>query len=74
LENGCIPFETKKPKLKDIKHMRECYARKCLQQKKPQRQFWKFVSKADDQMQDETTKLLDAWVPKEEGSPSISCW
>jgi hypothetical protein len=34
------------------------------------------ANEANDQMQDETTKLLHAWIPKEEGSPSISilCW
>jgi hypothetical protein len=30
LENGCITLETKKPKLKGAKYVRECYARKCL--------------------------------------------
>jgi hypothetical protein len=28
LENGCITLETKKPKLKGAKYVRECYARK----------------------------------------------
>jgi hypothetical protein len=32
---------------------------------KMQAQFWKFINEANDQMQDETTKLLDAWIPKE---------
>ena len=45
--------------------MRECYARKRLQLKRQQAQFWKFINKANDRMQDETTKLLDAWIPKE---------
>ena len=74
MENGCIISETKNPKLKGAKYVRECYARKHLQLKKQQAQFWKFINKANDQMQDETTKLLDAWIPKEEGSPSILCW
>ena len=76
LENGCITLETKKPKLKGTKYVRECYARKCLQLKRQQAQFWKFINKANDWIQDETTKLLDVWIPKEVGSPSISilCW
>ena len=76
LENGCITLETKKPKLKGAKYVRECYARKRLQLKKQQAQFWKLINEANDWMLDETTKLLDAWIPKEEGSPSISilCW
>ena len=74
LENGYSILETKKPKLKGAKYVREFYARKCLPLKKQQAQFWKFINKANDQMQDETTKLLDAWIPKEEGSPSILCW
>ena len=65
LENGCITFEMKKPKLKGAKYVRECYARKCLQLKEQQAQFWKLINEANDQMQDETTKLLDAWIPKE---------
>ena len=65
LENGCILSETKKPKLKGVKYVRECYAKKRLQLKKQQAQFWKFINEANDQMQDETTKLLDAWIPKE---------
>ena len=76
LENGCITLETKRPKLKGAKYVREFYARKCLQLKKHQAQFWKFINEANDQMQDETTRLLHAWIPKEESSPSISilCW
>ena len=76
MENGCITLETKKPKLKGAKYVREYYARKRLQLKKQQAQFWKFINEANDWMQDETTKLLHAWIPKEEGSPSISilCW
>jgi hypothetical protein len=76
LENGYNILETKKPKLKGAKYVRECYARKCLQLKRQQAQFSKFINKANDQMQDETTKLLHAWIPKEVGSPSISilCW
>ena len=31
LENGCITLETKKPKHKSAKYVRECNARKCLQ-------------------------------------------
>ena len=65
LENGCITLETKKPKLKGAKYVRECYARKCLQLKRQQAQFWKLINEANDQMQDETTKLLHAWIPKE---------
>jgi hypothetical protein len=72
LENGCITLETKKPKLKGAKYVRECYARKCLQLKRQQAQFWKLINDANDQMQDETTKLLHAWIPKDAGSPSIS--
>ena len=76
LENGYNILETKKLKLKGTKYVRECYARKCLQLKKQQAQFWKLINEANDQMSDETTKLLDAWIPKEVGSPSISilCW
>ena len=74
LENGYNILETKKPKLKGTKYLRECYARKHLQLKKQQAQFWKLINEANDRMTDETTKLLDAWIPKEEGSPSILCW
>jgi hypothetical protein len=76
LENGCITLETKKPKVKGTKYVRECYARKRLQLKKYLAQLWKFINKANDWMQDETTNLLHAWIPKETGSPSISilCW
>ena len=76
LENGYNILEMKKPKLKGAKYVRECYARKHLQLKKQQAQFWKFIHEANDWMQNETTKLLDAWIPKEEGSPSIPilCW
>ena len=76
LENGYNILESKKPKLKGAKYVRECYARKRLQLKRQQAQFWKFINEANDWMQDETTKLLDAWIPKEKGSPSISilCW
>ena len=65
LENGCITLETKKPKLKGAKYVRECYARKRLQLKKQQAQFWKLINEANDRMQDETTKLIYAWIPKE---------
>jgi hypothetical protein len=65
LENGYNILETKKPKLKGTKYVRECYARKHLQLKRQQAQFWKFINEANDWMQDETTKLLDAWIPKE---------
>ena len=65
LENGCNILETKKPKLKGAKYVRECYARKRLQLKNQQAEFWKFINKANDWMLDETTKLLDAWIPKE---------
>ena len=76
LENECITLETKKPKLKGAKYVRECYARKHLQLKKQQAQFCKLINEANDRMSDETTKLIHAWIPKEEGSPSISilCW
>ena len=75
-ENGYNILETKKPKLKGAKYVRKCYARKRLQLKKQQAQFWKFINEANDQMQDETTKLIHAWIPKEVGSPSIYilCW
>jgi hypothetical protein len=65
LENGCITLETKKPKLKGVKYVRGCYARKHLQLKRQQAQFWKLINEANDQMQNETTKLLHAWIPKE---------
>ena len=76
LENGYNILETKKPKLKGAKYVRECYARKRLQLKRQQAQFWKLINEANDRMSDETTKLLDAWIPKEVGSPSSSilCW
>ena len=74
MENGCITLETKKPKLKGAKYVREYYARKRLQLKKQQAQFWKLINEANDQISDETTKLLDAWIPMEVGSPSILCW
>ena len=75
-ENGYNILETKKPKLKGAKYVRKCYARKRLQLKKQQAQFWKFINEANDQMQDETTPLIHAWRPKEVGSPSIYilCW
>jgi hypothetical protein len=72
MENGYNILETKKPKLKGAKYVRECYARKCLQLKRQQAQFWKFNNEANDRMQDETAKLLHAWIPNELGSPSIS--
>ena len=62
MENGYNILETKKPKLKGTKYVRECYARKRLQLKKQQQQFWKFINEANDRMQDETTKLLHAWI------------
>ena len=65
LQNGCITLEMKKPKLKGAKYVRECYARKCLQLKKQQAQFWKLINEANDWMSDETTKLIHAWIPKE---------
>ena len=65
LENGYNIVETKKPKLKGTKYVRECYARKHLQLKRQQAQFWKLINEANDQMLDETTKLLHAWIPKE---------
>ena len=74
LEIGYNKLETNKPKLKGTKYVRECYARKRLQLKKQQAQFWKLINDANDQMSDETTKLLDAWISKEVGSPSILCW
>ena len=72
LENGYNTLETKKSTLKGAKYVRECYARKCLQLKRQEAQFWKFINEANDQMLDETTTLLDAWIPKKKGSPSIS--
>ena len=72
MENGYNILETKMPKLKGTKYLRECYARKCLQLKRQQAQWRKLINEANDQMQDETTKLLHAWIPKEVGSPSIS--
>ena len=60
LENGCITLETKKSKLKGAKYVRECYARKRLQLKRQQAQFWKLINEANDQMSDETTKLIHA--------------
>ena len=76
LENGCITFETKKPKLKGAKYVRECYARKRLPLKKQQAQFWKLINEANDRMLDETTKLLDAGDRKStrlnSSHPSIS--
>jgi hypothetical protein len=45
--------------------VRECYARKHLQLNRQQAQFWKLINEANDQMQDETSKLLHAWIPKE---------
>jgi hypothetical protein len=76
LENGCITLETNKPKLKGAKYVRECYARKHLQLNRQQAQFWKFINEVNDHMSNETTKLIHAWIAKEEGSPSISilCW
>ena len=65
LENGYNILETKKPKLKGAKYVRECYARKHLQLKRQQAQFWKLINEANDQMLDEITKLLDVWIPKE---------
>jgi hypothetical protein len=60
LENGLNILEMKKPKLKSAKYVRECYARKRLQLKRQQAQFWKLINEANHQMQDETTKLLHA--------------
>jgi hypothetical protein len=76
LENGYNIVEMRMPKLKGTKYVRECYERKCLQLKRQQAQFWKLINEANDWMQDETTKLLHAWIPKEVGSPSTSilCW
>ena len=54
MENGYKILETKKPKLKGAKYVRECYARRCLQLKKQQAQFWKLINEANDQMQDKT--------------------
>jgi hypothetical protein len=41
MENSCIILETKKPKLKGAKYVRECYARKHLQLKRQHVQFRK---------------------------------
>ena len=71
MENGYKILETKKPKLKGAKYVRECYARRCLQLKKQQAQFWKLINEANDQMQDETTKLIHAWIPKETVHPYL---
>ena len=65
LENRCITLETKKLKLKGTKYVRECYARKRLQLKRQEAQFWEFINEANDQMSDETTKFIHAWIPKE---------
>ena len=65
LENGYKLLETKKPKPKCAKYVREYYARKHIQLKKQQEQFWKLINEANDRMSDETTKLQDAWIPKE---------
>ena len=59
MENGYKILETKKPKLKGAKYVRECYARRCLHRKRQQAQFWKLIKEANDRMSDETTKLLD---------------
>ena len=64
MENGYNILETKKPKLKGTKYLRECYARKHLQLKKQQAQFWKLINEANDWMSDETTKPLDVWIPR----------
>jgi hypothetical protein len=50
---------------KGAKYVRVCYARKYLQSKRQQAKFWKLINEANDRMQDETTKLLDAQIPKE---------
>jgi hypothetical protein len=65
LENGYITLETKKPKLKGTKYVRECYARKRLQLKRQQAQIWKLINQANDWMSDEATTLLDVWIPKQ---------
>ena len=52
LENGYNILETKKPKLKGAKYVRECYARKHIQLKKQQAQFWRVINEANDQMPD----------------------
>ena len=58
-------LETLTLTLKGAKYARECFSGKCLQLKKQQAQFWKLINEANDRMSDETTKLLDAWIPKE---------
>ena len=65
LENGCIISETKKPKLKGAKYVRECYERELLQRNKQQAQFWILINEGNYWMEDETTKALHAWIPKE---------
>ena len=65
LEHGYNILETKKPKVKGAKYVRECSARKRLQLRKQQAQFWKFINETKDWMQNETTKLIHAWIPKE---------
>jgi hypothetical protein len=69
-------WKQKMPKLKGAKYVSECYARKHLQLKRQQAQFWKLINEANDRMQNETTKLIHAWIPKEEGSAFVSllCW
>ena len=50
LKNGYNILETKKPKLKGAKYdVTECYAKKSLQLKKQQAQFWKLINEANDQ-------------------------
>ena len=64
-ENECIILETKKPKLKVTKYVRECYERELLQRNKQQAQFWILINEGNYWMEDETTKALHAWIPKE---------
>ena len=74
LENGYNILEMKEPKLKGAKYVRKCYARKRLQLKRQQAQFWKLINEANDWMSDETTKLLDAWIQNEVVHLYVLCW
>ena len=53
------------PEVFFLHKIKSSYARKRLQLKRQQAQFWKLINEANDWMSDEATKLLDAWIPKE---------
>ena len=74
LENGCITLEKKKPKLKGAKYVKEHYARKRLQLKRQQAQLLEFINEANNWMQDETTKLIHAWIQNEVVHLYVLCW